>query len=1556
MDLKKKGKQSTLKQADSTLSNRLCGIDAASKPKRRISFSGRKSVREFHAEEKPKSWNNSYEISDNNSLENVSIDNTKEVLIPILKYPNLLGCKENISIQANGTKFEDRYPQNENQKKFALSLFQTETRAFNRQPRDFTSDASKENTRHLNETILCDEKYKDVIERREGITNDTYYGNRLSLLQCTDMDITKHGEHSTENATNHKIVNMENLNKGPIQAITQSFSKELEETLLQSMDCDCDLKTILESEKIKRAEGSTSFNIDVPMDISMQLNESFKCAGLFQCTSRSKFFYYLFSAIICNSNEELKNTPETASSGHGQYKNNTNTPKVVVLRKLCTPTKNIMNDVIPKQTKNQSACEEPVATPKSHGHGLNVYSLSNIGFNVDFYSSQCILSPSVSCDSPLFPPTKSKNLNFRQLNAEIGNGKRVVFPNKNVKDRDVTFSESNINTSPNAPNNESQRGKKTQLSKHGEEENNGISAELKLNGMCNINTKNNITYSECEDILTESTSFLVKEKVGDETILGNTLQLSDEFRKNTIHFNSEIDTTISPKVTYVGPLREKTEVEYVTEDLNIITLDTPKSTSYLSSTKTKALGIIKHTPSQHCDDECNTLRRSIYMVHDMSLNNTNIELMSSVPPQCVKTEVSEINATSSRRIMKFDITPRNILKLDKKRKTIYFNDYIESLNADSVSVLDTETLTSKCNDNAQGDVESKFHEVNCTPIPGRKGRLVRQIDVDISSDSSFILNLREARAALSSNRKRQFEGTPHRSFLEFVSLEKQVEQGQICLKANTIEGGKEPEKLVEAIQNETQEEYNCLDGNEMSFRENEEKIKKNEMENECGETPEHEAQGVLRKPVETFSEIRSLDVSGLTLIESDRNENSLIRSPIFNSGTNKRLTENLTSNFPLPKKRQTLILTDCEIHEATICSESMTLKNLSNNFKGEADIIKDKFPESYCREPCAENQNVINSNELKYNLEDKYDPVNEDINSEEAFIGYQNEKMVSESNEYLPNISGWEMDGPILSNSNTAKRNESGIMEYSVDTIQLPRRAVTFNETRSSIIKLPLETQDTTEENVVEKYKNIEYAFEDNPITISDVSVHYLAQKKPSIVDNIGFNVQQSCSGDSNKTAVFNKEFINLERENSPLCISEMDDIDKTRLSLVETLLSENEDINDEEPYQKESEKELSINQNCVTTTHNLIESCSASLGVKGSNIDAVAKVQNTTLCHRCKRCQEALSPEGMSATTESFALPSMPPLPSLGLENLERLRKRPKLKDVHEYWRRRSLEKKEANTAAFAEKRLDNSIDEKNSDCVSRTHINDFKDSVEVLKEIEKQINELKIFAPLQTDIFYKNLSKMLIKVLPNWVLNYQMIARGIIQFSHKKCISFAIEMLCEDRNQLGNQFSIQDISLQSSRIKSKLWKPIDHLLDSNLKTRLSFGLKPFYSGNADEKFVLGLLQSVDEVCTQALKDCLNLWRLICSEEAALIRESSRVIVRKIIREVAYEGVDHYPVVKNTEFQIELNNIQTVSFKDIISPPLYAFSEELQFLPSGIDFLRVFLKSPCSYLRPLTK
>jgi len=62
------------------------------------------------------------------------------------------------------------------------------------------------------------------------------------------------------------------------------------------------------------------------------------------------------------------------------------------------------------------------------------------------------------------------------------------------------------------------------------------------------------------------------------------------------------------------------------------------------------------------------------------------------------------------------------------------------------------------------------------------------------------------------------------------------------------------------------------------------------------------------------------------------------------------------------------------------------------------------------------------------------------------------------------------------------------------------------------------------------------------------------------------------------------------------------------------------------------------------------------------------------------------------------------------------------------------------------------------------------------------------------------------------------------------------------------------------------------------------------------------------------------------------------------------------YMRVEKTHFLIEIGNVEQISFKDILQPPLYQFDEKIQFLPKGIDFLNVFLDNPEEYLKPIVE
>ncbi|XP_067616092.1 uncharacterized protein [Eurosta solidaginis] len=371
--------------------------------------------------------------------------------------------------------------------------------------------------------------------------------------------------------------------------------------------------------------------------------------------------------------------------------------------------------------------------------------------------------------------TKPLKLNLRQLNAAIGDGKIVVFPEKNVPDQNGDNSAKCISyTSLISHANESQVKISEGTSRSGVKK---FSDELpiklqrtKLSDVYNI--KDAYNCFQCED-MSLSTSIIDNEKVG--------------------------SVKVSPR-NHIEPL------EYDHEDSSFI-------------------------------------QRTLCVAEDMSFDTAKDCLSTSV-----QSDMKDIIGIYSSQTMELDINSQTNIKINKNRDTIYFNEDMESLNTDKVYVL-----------------QNNNHET--------------KINNDMGISDSFILNLKEARkAALFSNCERRIEGTPHRSFLEFVDLEKEAEQD-------------------DDVSNEMQIMKN-LEHDQKIPRGSESKLKN---DNSFGVTHA------------TFGDGR----------ETDFLEKSLVLSPIWNSISSKRLTEHLTPNLPLPKRRHTLVFKNCAMNESIIFSDNI---------------------------------------------------------------------------------------------------------------------------------------------------------------------------------------------------------------------------------------------------------------------------------------------------------------------------------------------------------------------------------------------------------------------------------------------------------------------------------------------------------------------------------------------------------------------------------------------------------------------------------------------------------
>lgn len=545
---------------------------------------------------------------------------------------------------------------------------------------------------------------------------------------------------------------------------------------------------------------------------------------------------------------------------------------------MYSSSENLLTGTIPKIKSHQLLFGNSIVESGSCDQYTNNNSHLNIEAKLDIKSYENSSLRSVSYNSPLFPPIKSKKLNLRQLNAEICDGKIVVFPNK-IKQCILT--NPNINAT---------------IETH-------FKDEAYINDISDINNKKDISkFSEYEDLTSDNTSFFVREKVDDETVLENVPKLSENgCKRDTIQFSSEIDTSTS-KMEVTALIIKDTSIENTNRVQNTIALN---SSNCLLNTKESNASSIE-------------LMRSICDPLDMSLSSPNIETITNTPPKNIESVTIEA-CDETKHVTELDVTPQNNKSLYQQRQTIYFNQDIAPLKGDmhSVSGLCSYKIESKSSQDINlSEYNYNNNEFKCTPISKvtkcNEAVVMRRKALDFSdgSSDSLVLNLKEARAALSCNCERRLEGTPHRSFLEFVHLEKEVENDD-----------------------------------EISFDISipDEQLRENEQQKQ-------------RREMEYLYKSSNINLSGLNLIETDNLHFSLISSPISDPFFYERSTANLTPNLPLPNKRQTLLFNDCPMDESINCSENES-KNINIGSTNEYSFKKYTLQESIDKE--VRNLNVM---------------------------------------------------------------------------------------------------------------------------------------------------------------------------------------------------------------------------------------------------------------------------------------------------------------------------------------------------------------------------------------------------------------------------------------------------------------------------------------------------------------------------------------------------------------------------------------------------------------------
>lgn len=385
-----------------------------------------------------------------------------------------------------------------------------------------------------------------------------------------------------------------------------------------------------------------------------------------------------------------------------------------------------------------------------------------------------------------------------------------------------------------------------------------------------------------------------------------------------------------------------------------------------------------------------------------------------------------------------------------------------------------------------------------------------------------------------------------------------------------------------------------------------------------------------------------------SLLDFTKDEKIFIEEERRTENSNKRLPVNITPVLSIPKKRHTF--DDCQMDIS--CNEKLIQAEESKNlepFRLSKGVISDHVMEI--------SGIVANNSILETPTKQRKSripiPISSGKKSNRSFSLLQSTDVQPKEDDDHLNM---EVDDQLNMDGDTL-----------AESIQVMRRATTFLHRRDTEIGVK-ELDVETEADHVKKTS----IFEGNPITISDVTVFFEAQRKSNSVVP---ETEMTLGVDKMNMSSFNDiERAKKSLENRYLNLS-LEDIDKTRLSLVQVSYEDGTINNTNASAQEQMD-------DCVENPEVPVDKNISNSGPE-NNIDrknrrhSVNYLRNaSTICRKCKRCQDTFLNETSSSTSESFMLPPLPPLPDLGLERLRRLRKRPAIADVNVLWQRVSLDR----------------------------------------------------------------------------------------------------------------------------------------------------------------------------------------------------------------------------------------------------------------------------------------
>ncbi|XP_030370222.1 uncharacterized protein LOC115620883 isoform X2 [Scaptodrosophila lebanonensis] len=443
---------------------------------------------------------------------------------------------------------------------------------------------------------------------------------------------------------------------------------------------------------------------------------------------------------------------------------------------------------------------------------------------------------------------------------------------------------------------------------------------------------------------------------------------------------------------------------------------------------------------------------------------------------------------------------------------------------------------------------------------------------------------------------------------------------------------------------------------------------------------------------------------------------------------------------------------------------------------------------------------------------------------------------------------------------------------------------------------------------------------DENPITISDVSEYFLPQRKfsknPPIVEALKDNSTDRSRRNSNEL-----RFQKMTQINTNLTIDvtlfdakrneDLSDIENERISLVSSLENSDGHKDNKDTANEDDIPEIGDPN-----------ACEQSMGVS-----AVA-------CKKCKHCRRSLP-----GTDSSFALPQESVFPDLGMEELRRLRQKPSITDVHKFWDLKELQR-------FSNVQ-DDSTNENGTDKDIAALEEVFDWFHKSLERILSKPTPMKF--PIGKAPFCQRLENLLQSQSANWIFDYQLQFSKKYIFTNRLIPTLRIFVNYEPIDLLETAVHVCSIEVDSRKEHVASFNVHEHLHDFQLKLKLPLNLMEMLEGN-DEQAFLQFLSRVDQICCNVRTKCRDMNRVLISTQARLLREGNITVARKYLRNTV--EANDYIRVDSKEFVVQIANIDEVSFKDILRPHLYLYNEDIQYLPKGTNFLKLFFENPAQHLK----